>query len=354
MAYAWTGDGDRGRIQVQTVAEDTRCEAPAEAGKEGEPKGRKRHRGRKGSTAQGKRQKGGVPPSGAEGSTGIGVAGNGSRSGKLKRKKKQRGQAGHLSGEHIAMRGSQKTEEKTATRTAKREGCAGDEELEWAEPISEEAKLWVSQHFEGRLLRDHGGSLTQEAACAMTKKDKKLQRYVLSEGLGMRPSDVAWAWVAQQVMDGTVADGEILFRPEIGSLAEVEEQVLWQWVARAVTGWEVKLRRAMSRKMLARMVLSRQLLKSTYRVREKRLAAEWGMTTGEVFDIMGESTVEMTKGLSAAVWKNAHKQAGFAETGGVGWRRFWACMHMFREEGKVVDRGTTQTEAGVPSSGWPN
>ena len=78
----------------------------------------------------------------------------------------------------------------------------------------------------------------------------------------------------------------------------------------------------MSRKMLARMVLSRQLLKSTYRVREKRLAAEWGMTTGEVFDIMGESTVGMTKGLSAAVWKNAHKQAGFAETGGVGWRRF--------------------------------
>ena len=85
------GDGDRGRIQVQTVAEDTRCEAPAEAGKEGESKGRKRHRGRKGSRAQGKRQKGGVPPSGAEGSTGTGVAGNGSRSGKLKRKKKSRG-----------------------------------------------------------------------------------------------------------------------------------------------------------------------------------------------------------------------------------------------------------------------
>ena len=134
--------------------------------------------------------------------------------------------------------------------------------MEWAEPISEEAKLWVSQHFEGKLQRDHGGSLTQEAACAMTRKDKKLQRYVVAQGLDMRPSDVAWAWVAQQVMDGTVADGEILFRPEIGSLAEVEEQVLWQWVARAVTGWEVKLRRSMSRKMLARMVLSRQLLKS--------------------------------------------------------------------------------------------
>ena len=236
------------------------------------------------------------------------------------------------------MSDSQRTKETTTTKTAKREGWAGDEELEWAEPISEEAKLWVSWHFEEKLQRDHGGRLTQEAACALTRKDKKLQRYVAAQGLKMRPSDVAWSWVAQQVMDGTVAEGEIVFRPEIGSLADVEEQVLWQWVARAVTGWEVELRRAMSRKMLARMVLSRQLLKSTYRVREKRLAAEWGMTTGEVFDMMGESTVEMTKGLSAAVWKNAHKQAGFAETGGRGSRRFWACMHMFREEGKVVDR----------------
>ena len=135
------------------------------------------------------------------------------------------------------MSSTQGTRGKTATRKAKLKRWAGDEKLEWAEPISEEQKLWVSQHFEGKLQRDHGGSLTQEAACAMTRKDKKLQRYVAAQGLDMRPSDVAWAWVAQQVMDGTVADGEILFRPEIGSLAEVEEQVLWQWVARAVTGW---------------------------------------------------------------------------------------------------------------------
>ena len=125
--------------------------------------------------------------------------------------------------------------------------------------------------------------------------------------------------------------------PEIGALADVEEQVLWQWVARAATGWDVELRRAMGRKMLARMVLSRQLLKSTYRVREKRMADELGITIGEVWDMMGESTVDMTTGLSAAVWKNAHKQAGFAATGGVGLRRFNACMHMFREEGKVED-----------------
>ena len=82
----------------------------------------------------------------------------------------------------------------------------------------------------------------QEAACAMMKKDKKLQRYMAAQGLKMQPLDMAWAWVAQQVMDGTVADGEILFRPEIGLLVEVKEQVLWQWVARAVTGWEVELR----------------------------------------------------------------------------------------------------------------
>ena len=37
------GDGDRGRIQVQTVAEGKGCEAPAEAGKKDESKGRKRH-----------------------------------------------------------------------------------------------------------------------------------------------------------------------------------------------------------------------------------------------------------------------------------------------------------------------
>ena len=144
------------------------------------------------------------------------------------------------------MSGTQETKGKTATRTAKLEGWAGDEELEWAEPISEEAKLWVSWHFEEKLLRDHGGRLTQEAACALTRKDKKLQRYVVAKGLKMRPSDVAWSWVAQQVMNGTVAEGEIVFRPEIGSLADVEEQVLWQWVARSVTGWEVELRRAMS------------------------------------------------------------------------------------------------------------
>ena len=209
--------------------------------------------------------------------------------------------------------------------------------MEWAEPISEEAKLWVSQHFEGMLQRDHGGSLTQAAACAMTLKDKQLQRYVKAQGLDMRPSDVAWAWVAQQDMDGTMADGEVLFRPAIGSLAAVEQQVLWQWVAGAVTGWEVRCRRTTSRRTLARLVLSRTLLQNIYRMREKSLAIEWGATTEEVYEEMGESTVGMTRALWNAVWKNAHKQAGFQETGGPGLKRFNACMHLFQEEGKVED-----------------
>ena len=68
------------------------------------------------------------------------------------------------------------------------------------------------------------------------------------------------------------------------------------------------------------------------------MADELGKTIGEVWDMMGSSTVEMTKGLSAAVWKNAHKQAGFVEGGGRGVRRFWACMHMFQEEGLLVDK----------------
>ena len=118
----------------------------------------------------------------------------------LNGKKKKRDQAGRLSGDHIAMRGSQKTKGTTTTKTANREIWAGDVESEWGEPISEKAKQWVSWHFEEKLRRDHGGALTQEAACALTKKDKKLQRYVNSEGLQMRASDVAWAWVAQQVM----------------------------------------------------------------------------------------------------------------------------------------------------------
>jgi hypothetical protein len=142
------------------------------------------------------------------------------------------------------MRGSQKTKGKKKEKTVNREVWAGDVEAEWAEPISEEAKQWVSRHLEERLRLYHGGRFTQKAAVALTKKDRQLQRYVVSEGLQMRASDVAWAWVAQQVMDGRVVQGEIVFRPEIGVLADIEEQVMWQWVAQAMTGWDVELRRS--------------------------------------------------------------------------------------------------------------
>ena len=108
---------------------------------------------------------------------------------KLNNQRKEK--AGRLSGDHIAMRGSQKTKGKKKVKTANRDVWAGDEETEWAEPISEKAKQWVSRHLEVRLRLCHGGRFTQKTAVALTKKDRKLQRYVNSEGLRMRASDVA-------------------------------------------------------------------------------------------------------------------------------------------------------------------
>ena len=112
----------------------------------------------------------------------------------------------------MEMSGSQTTQRKAANR----EAWVGDVETEWAEPISEEAKQWFSQHLEEKLRLYHGGRLTQKAAVALTIKDRLMQRYVISEGLQMRASDVAWAWVAQQVRDGRGAQGGTVFRPELG------------------------------------------------------------------------------------------------------------------------------------------
>ena len=206
---------------------------------------------------------------------------------KLNRRKKI---VGSLSGDHMAMRGSQKKTEKTANRDV----WAGDVDTEWAEPISEMAKARVSKRQEWKL-KMHGGQLTQAVAVQVTLADRTLQRLVKKLGLDMRAADLAWAWVAQQVRDGRVAQGETVFRPEIGVLADTEGQVLCQLVAQARTGWDVGLRRSIDRRMLSRMVLSRQVLKSTYRVREREMAERLGMTIGQVWDLMGESTVEMTK-----------------------------------------------------------
>ena len=60
------------------------------------------------------------------------------------------------------------------------------------------------------------------------------------------------------------------------------------------------------------MVLSRQVLKSTYRVREREMSHRLGVTTGQVWD-MNLGVVEMTKGLAAEVWRNTNKLAGLVE-----------------------------------------
>ena len=157
----------------------------------------------------------------------------------------------------------------------------GEVETEWDEPISQVAEQWFSQRLEEKLLQDHGGRLTQKAAVALTIKDRHMQRYVNANGLQMRASDVAWAWVAQQVREGKAVPGERVFRPEIGKLAHSEEQILWQLVAQATTGWDVTVRQKISRVTLARVVLSRQVLKSTYRVSEREIAERLSVTSNK-------------------------------------------------------------------------
>ena len=95
----------------------------------------------------------------------------------------------------MAMSGSQKKKGKAANR----EAWLGDVETECAEPISQEAKVWVSQHLEAKL-EEYGGEFTQAAAVRVTLMDTWLQRFVKSERLDMRAADVAWSWMAQQVV----------------------------------------------------------------------------------------------------------------------------------------------------------
>ena len=111
-------------------------------------------------------------------------------------------------------------------------------------------------------------------------------------------------------------------------------------------GWDVAVRQKISRVTLARVVLSRQVLKSTFRVLDREIAEEMGLTMGEVWD-MNLGPVEMTPRLAAEVWRNTNNLAGLVEGDGAGRRRFWACMHMFMKEGLVRgDVGThTQDES---------
>ena len=83
-------------------------------------------------------------------------------------------------------------------------------------------------------------------------------------------------------------------------------------MAQATTGWDVVVREKISRMMLPRVVLSREVLKSTLRVRERELADSLGLTTGEVWD-MELGPIQMTPRLAAEVWRNKNKLAGLVE-----------------------------------------
>ena len=80
---------DRGQTKGLTREEGRRGGAQLEAGNGEDFKGGKRLRGRREGTAKGKRTKGAGPPGRAEGSTGVGVAGegDGTKTGKEKQNK---------------------------------------------------------------------------------------------------------------------------------------------------------------------------------------------------------------------------------------------------------------------------
>ena len=138
--------------------------------------------------------------------------------------------------------------------TAKQNVWLEEVEKVWGTPISQEAKEWTTLHLEAKLLNEHNGRLTQNAAVQMAKRDKKVERYVKSNALQMRASDMAWAWVAHKAHRGQ-AVGKV-FRPELEPLDD--EQVLWQLVAMASTGWRVDVRENITRETLKRAVLSRR------------------------------------------------------------------------------------------------
>ena len=63
----------------------------------------------------------------------------------------------------------------------------------WDTPITEERKNWTTQYLEEKLREKHKGRLTQEAAVALTKGDRNVERMVDKHGMKMRASDLAWA-----------------------------------------------------------------------------------------------------------------------------------------------------------------
>ena len=259
---------------------------------------------------KGKRLKGDGSSSAAAGSVGTGAEWDGTETG---RKKKTKESVADWRVHHTTMEGREQGQSTTASRKV----WVGNAETKWGEPISQKARKALSLHFEAKLKK-YGGKLTQAVAVKLTLKDRWLQRYVISERLDMRASDVVWAWVAQQVLDGKVVPGERVYRPEIGKLAGTEEPGLWKLVAQATTGWDVTVRQKISRATLSRVVLSRQVLKSIYRVYDRDMAKQWGVTIKEVQDMVLDPV--MTPNLATMVWQNSNKQAGLVEGGGAGRR----------------------------------
>ena len=117
----------------------------------------------------------------------------------------------------MTMSGRQKKKSRATSQAV----WVGEVEMVWGTPISKESMEWFSLHLETKLQTDHGGRLTQEAAVAVTKRDRAMQRHVSRKGLQMRAADVAWAWVAQKIRDGQ-AVGRV-FRPAIGKLEQHED-----------------------------------------------------------------------------------------------------------------------------------
>ena len=99
---------------------------------------------------------------------------------------------------HTTMRGRKQEKSTKASRKV----WMGDVETEWDEPILQKAMKWVSQHLKAKLKK-YGGQLTQAAAVKVTLKDRKLHRYVNSEGLQMRASDVQAPGFTQQPIRNT-------------------------------------------------------------------------------------------------------------------------------------------------------
>ena len=104
--------------------------------------------------------------------------------------------------------------------------------------------------------------------------------------------------MAQKVREGQAA-GKVA-RPEIGQLAQQDEQVLWQLVAQATTGWDNTVMEKITKGTLWRAVLSRQVLKNIYRVTDRDTVMQKGVTVEEVQDMQLAPVI--TPRLAVLVW----------------------------------------------------